>query len=107
MASTTEGRDPGDLQTYRISMAPVWADTYLELIARDRVPPWYQSPSVPLVGGFVLLIGLITVMLRKQMRDAVSRAEQAWRTEAAWRGAMEDSLVVACARATRGGGRCM
>ena len=32
-------------------------------------------------------------MLRQQMRS-VSRAEEAWRTEAAWRSAMEDSLAV-------------
>ena len=31
--------------------------------------------------------------LRRQVRD-VSRAERAWRTEAAWRSAMEDSLTV-------------
>jgi two-component system sensor histidine kinase DctS len=74
-------------------MEPIWADTYLELIARDRLVPWYHSLSMLLVGGFVLLIALTTAMLRKQMRD-VSRAELAWRTEAAWRGAMEDSLAV-------------
>ncbi len=93
MASTTEGRAPGDLQTYRISMSPIWNDTYLELIARDRVLPWYQSLSVLLVAGFVLLIALTSWMLRRQMLG-VSRAEAAWRTEAAWRRAMEDSLVV-------------
>jgi two-component system sensor histidine kinase DctS len=93
MASTTEGRDTTDLQTYRISMAPIWADTYLELIARGRLRPWYRSVSVLMVGGFVLLIVLATLMLRKQVLD-VSRAEAAWRTEAAWRRAMEDSLVV-------------
>ena len=45
------------------------------------------------MGGFLGLIGLASVMLRKQMRS-VGRAEEAWRTEAAWRTAMEDSLAV-------------
>ncbi|MES1162478.1 MAG: PAS domain S-box protein, partial [Rhizobacter sp.] len=39
------------------------------------------------------LLAAITWMLRRQVID-VSRAEAAWRTEAAWRSAMEDSLTV-------------
>jgi two-component system sensor histidine kinase DctS len=46
-----------------------------------------------MVAGFVALIAAITWMLRRQMHG-VSRAEAAWRTEAAWRQAMEDSLTV-------------
>jgi two-component system, LuxR family, sensor histidine kinase DctS len=45
------------------------------------------------MAGFVLLVGVASWMLRRQMR-AVARAEEAWRTEAAWRSAMEDSLAV-------------
>jgi two-component system sensor histidine kinase DctS len=93
IASTTEGRDPGDRQFHRISLEPTLSDAYLELIARDRVTPWYRSLPVAMVAGFVLLIGAITGLLRRQVHD-VSRAEAAWRTEAAWRGAMEDSLTV-------------
>ena len=92
-ASTTDGKALPDRQSYRISMAPTFADAYLELIARDRITPWYRSLPVAMVAGFVLLIALITWMLRRQVLG-VSRAEAAWRTEAAWRSAMEDSLTV-------------
>ena len=42
---------------------------------------------------FLLLIFVATWMLRRQMHS-VARAEAAWRTEVAWRSAMEDSMVV-------------
>ena len=99
MASTTEGRDAAAAsagrprQLHRISLEPTLADGYLELIARDRITPWYRSFPMAMVAGFVLLIAAITEMLRRQVQD-VSRAEVAWRTEAAWRSAMEDSLTV-------------
>ena len=96
IASTTEGRDLPSLpgrQTHRTSLEPSLADAYLELSARDRVTPWYRSFPMTMVAGFVVLIGAITWMLRRQVID-VSRAEHAWRTEAAWRSAMEDSLTV-------------
>ena len=92
-ASTTDGRELTDRQSWRISMAPTFADSYLELIARDRVVAWYSGFPIAMVAGFVLLIGAITWMLRRQVLG-VSRAEAAWRTEAAWRSAMEDSLTV-------------
>ncbi len=93
IASTTDNRDPGARQSHRISLEPTLNDAYLELIARDRITPWYRSLPVAMVAGFVALIAAITWMLRRQVRD-VSRAEAAWRTEAAWRSAMEDSLTV-------------
>ena len=97
MASTTEardlGRDAGRRQSHRISLEPTLTDGFLELIARDRVTPWYRSFPMAMVAGFVALIAAITWMLRRQVLD-VSRAEAAWRTEAAWRSAMEDSLTV-------------
>ncbi|MEP6875565.1 MAG: PAS domain S-box protein [Burkholderiales bacterium] len=97
MASTTEGRDPGRnagrRQSHRISLEPTLTDGFLELIARDRITPWYRSFPMAMVAGFVALIAAITWMLRRQVLD-VSRAEAAWRTEAAWRSAMEDSLTV-------------
>ena len=96
-ASTTEVRDAaaetGRRQSHRISLEPTLTDGYLELIARDRITPWYRSFPMAMVAGFVALIAAITWMLRRQVRD-VSRAEAAWRTEAAWRSAMEDSLTV-------------
>ena len=93
MASTTEGRDPGGREAHRISLEPTLTDGYLELIARDRITPWYRRLPVLMVAGFIALIALITWMLRRQVHD-VSHAEAAWRTEAAWRSAMEDSLTV-------------
>ncbi len=93
IASTTEGRDLDGRESHRISLEPALNDAYLELIARDRVQPWTHGLPAAMVAGFVVLIAAITWMLRRQVHD-VSRAEAAWRTEAAWRGAMEDSLKV-------------
>ena len=93
IASTVDGAVPPDRQMHRISLAPTLSDAWLELSARDRVAPWYRSFPMPMVAGFVLLIGVITWMLRRQVHD-VSRAEEAWRSEAAWRRAMEESLTV-------------
>jgi len=102
MASTTDGREASaggvgnagrPRQSHRISLEPTLNDGYLELIARDRITPWYRSFPMAMVAGFVVLIAAITWMLRRQVMD-VSRAEEAWRTEAAWRSAMEDSLTV-------------
>lgn len=93
MASTAEGSDLQGRQSHRISLEPTLTDAYLELIARDRIRPWYRGVPAAMVAGFVVLIAAITWMLRRQVHD-VSRAEAAWRTEAAWRSAMEDSLTV-------------
>ena len=93
LATTTDGREPGDRQFHRIRLAAPLDDAWLELIARDRVARWYHGLPMLMVAGFVLLIVVISWMLRRQVLD-VSRAEAAWRTEAAWRGAMEDSLTV-------------
>ena len=96
-ASTNEVSEsadgPGQRQSHRISLEPTLNDGYLELVARDRITPWYRGFPMAMVAGFVALIAAITWMLRRQVRD-VSRAEAAWRTEAAWRRAMEDSLTV-------------
>jgi two-component system sensor histidine kinase DctS len=93
IASTTEGRELRGRESHRISLEPTLTDAYLELIARDRVRPWFRSLPALMVAGFVVLIAAITWMLRRQVID-VSRAEAAWRTEAAWRSAMEESLTV-------------
>jgi two-component system sensor histidine kinase DctS len=93
MASTTDGFETRGHQMHRISLEPSLTDGYLELIARDRIVPWYRGVPAAMVAGFVALIAAITWMLRRQVLD-VSRAEEAWRTEAAWRSAMEDSLTV-------------
>ncbi len=93
IASTVEGRGLEDHQSYRISMSPTLDDTYLELVARDAIAPWHRTLPIALIAGFVVLIIVSTLMLRRQVRE-VSLAEAAWRTEAAWRSAMEESLTV-------------
>jgi two-component system sensor histidine kinase DctS len=92
IASTVDGPLPGNRQSYSLSLEAL-GDANLELIARDRIKPWYRSAPVALIASFGVLIGLSTLMLRRQVRD-VLRAEEAWRGEAAWRKAMEDSLNV-------------
>jgi two-component system sensor histidine kinase DctS len=92
IASTLEGPLPGDRESYSLSLEAL-GDANLELIARDRIKPWYRTAPVALIAGFGVLIVLSTVMLRRQVRE-VLRAEEAWRGEAAWRKAMEDSLNV-------------
>src|ERR1700712_2407594 len=60
IASTTEGRDLGGRESHRISLEPTLTDGYLELIARDRVLPWFRSLPALMVAGFVVLIAAIT-----------------------------------------------
>lgn len=79
--------------SHKVSVEPVMVDTYLELTVRDVRKPWWRTLPLLLMGAFLLLTGAATLMLRRQMRE-VARAEQAWRTEAAWRRAIEDSLTV-------------
>jgi two-component system sensor histidine kinase DctS len=92
IASTFEGALPEDHESYSLSLEAL-GDANLELIARDRIQPWWRTAPVALIAGFGVLILLSTLMLRRQMRE-VLRAEEAWRGEAAWRRAMEDSLNV-------------
>jgi two-component system, LuxR family, sensor histidine kinase DctS len=68
-------------------------DVYLELTQRDVAPPWYRALPMVLIVSALLLIGVASVLLRRQMRD-VSRAEHAWRSESVWRAAIEESIVV-------------
>lgn len=79
--------------SYRLSFDPPIRDGYLELTEHDPFVPWYRALPPVLMVGFLILISVATWMLRRQMQG-VSRAEVAWRTEAAWRSAMEDSVVV-------------
>ncbi|HEY0955621.1 MAG TPA: PAS domain S-box protein [Roseateles sp.] len=70
------------------------ADAALELTLREPVPDGVRPLALVLVAGFLPLIAVASWLLRRQMRH-VQRAEGAWRTEAAWRRAMEDSALVA------------
>jgi two-component system sensor histidine kinase DctS len=66
---------------------------YLELTSRELPRPLWRTLPIVLVAGFLTMMLVATVLLRRQVRQ-ISRAESAWRTEAAWRQAMEDSALV-------------
>ena len=65
----------------------------LELTLRDPPAVTTRTLALVLVAGFLPLIAGASYLLRRQVRQ-ISRAEAAWRTEAAWRRAMEDSALV-------------
>jgi two-component system sensor histidine kinase DctS len=93
IASSAEATSvPGQL-SHRVSMEPTLLDTYLDLTARDRQVPWWRTLPMVLIVVFLALISAATWLLRRQVRE-VTRAESLWRTEAAWRRAMEESLTV-------------
>jgi two-component system, LuxR family, sensor histidine kinase DctS len=69
-------------------------DAALELTLREPMPDGVRPLALVLVAGFLPLVAVASWLLRRQMRH-VQRAEGAWRTEAAWRRAMEDSALVA------------
>ena len=83
----------GERASYRVLVGGGMPGVYLELTQRTPLRAWWRSLPLGLLGGFLVLIFIATALLRRQVRQ-VSRAEAAWRTEAAWRGAMEDSLTV-------------
>jgi two-component system sensor histidine kinase DctS len=77
----------------RHSLEPAMPDTYLELALRESPRPWWLRLPIVLMGVFLLMIAAATALLRWQMNE-VLRTQDALRTEAAWRQAMEDSLTV-------------
>jgi two-component system sensor histidine kinase DctS len=93
IAGTVDGERTEDQLWYRKAMGSSLPGAWLELASRERIPVWWRTLPMALMGGFVLLIAGASWMLRRQMMG-VARAEEAWRTEAAWRSAMEDSLAV-------------
>jgi len=93
LAQTGNEEVPPGTQSYRLSMDPAMRETWLELNTRDRHVPWWTTLAAALMGVFIVLSGLASAMLRRQMRE-VRRAEGEARTEAAWRRAVEDSLTV-------------
>lgn len=93
IAATVEGPRDEAQAWYRVSLGSSLPGVWLELASRERIQPWWRTLPMALMLGFLGLIAGASFMLRKQMRS-VSRAEEAWRTEAAWRTAMEDSLAV-------------
>jgi two-component system sensor histidine kinase DctS len=80
-------------QSHRINIDSAMIDVYLELTTRDVRATWWRTWPIALMAVFLLSSAAATWMLRRQMRE-VARAEAAWRNEAAWRRAIEDSLTV-------------
>ena len=95
----------GRRDSYRVQVGRGMPGVFLELTQRQPTPTWWQALPTGLVAGFLALIGVATWLLRRQVRQ-VMRAESAWRTEVAWRGAMEDSALVAL-RARDANGRLL
>ncbi len=85
--------DATDRESYKVLVGGNMPGVYLELTLRERPQPFLRTLPMVLVGGFLLLMFVATALLRRQMQR-ISKAEAAWRTEAAWRQAMEDSALV-------------
>jgi two-component system, LuxR family, sensor histidine kinase DctS len=80
-------------QNYRVQVGAGTPGTWLWLTERVVPAPWWRGLPLSLIAGFLALVAVATALLRRQMHQ-VARAEAAWRTELAWRGAMEDSALV-------------
>jgi two-component system sensor histidine kinase DctS len=91
-ATTADSASRARGDSYRVSFGTS-PDTYLQLTQREAPLPWFRTLPLVLIGGFLLLIGVATALLRRQMRQ-VTNAEASWRSEAAWRSAMEESALV-------------
>ncbi|MBV8037202.1 ATP-binding protein [Roseateles sp.] len=84
---------PGPLRSSPLTQRAL-TDAALELTLRDPSVNGTRRLGWVLLAGFLPLIAVASLLIRRQML-AAQRAEDAWRTEAAWRRAMEDSAVVA------------
>lgn len=92
IVSTESSGRPALGETYETPFQAV-PDARLRLTQRVRQPHWFATLPVVLMVGFLALIAIATLLLRRQMRQ-VTRAEAAWRTEAAWRQSLEESALV-------------
>ena len=79
--------------TYRISFGDTLPDVYLELTQREALPQWLRPLPAITMAGFLVLIAIASLLLRRQVRNVAS-AEAQWRREVGWRSAMEDSALV-------------
>lgn len=82
-----------DHETYRLPIDEDIPGALLELSARERTPRLWTPVPLVLMAGFLALMAVATWLLRRQVQQ-VTRAEAAWRTEATWRSAMQDSALV-------------
>jgi two-component system sensor histidine kinase DctS len=80
-------------ESYMVAVGTNMPGAYLELTLREVAPPFWHTLPLVLMAGFLGLMLAATLLLRRQV-VRISRAETAWRTEAAWRQAMEDSALV-------------
>ncbi|MDM4767923.1 PAS domain-containing sensor histidine kinase [Pelomonas sp. SE-A7] len=104
IASTSESRNAvASGPSYRVSLTgplrtgplaeAALSDAALVLTLREAQPTALKPLALVLIAGFLPLSIVASWLLRRQMRQ-VMKAEAAWRTEAAWRQAMEDSALV-------------
>jgi two-component system sensor histidine kinase DctS len=80
-------------ESYRVLVGENMPGAYLELTSRETQPPLWRTLPLVLTAGFLGLMLVATVLLRRQMHQ-ISTAESAWRLQVAWRQAMEDSALV-------------
>jgi len=80
-------------ESYMVAVGGNMPGAFLELTLRDAPPPFWRTLPLVLMAGFLGLMLAATLLLRQQMARS-ARAEHAWRTEASWRQAMEDSALV-------------
>ena len=80
--------------SHRVQLDEVLApDVMLELTLRDATGASLRPLALVLIAGFLPLSAWASWLLRRQLRR-LQTAEAAWRTEAAWRAAIEDSALV-------------
>ncbi len=80
-------------ESYMVLVGSNMPGAFLALSLREVPPPFWRTLPLVLIAGFLGLMLAATLLLRRQVAR-ISRAENAWRTEAAWRQAMEDSALV-------------
>jgi two-component system sensor histidine kinase DctS len=88
LRTVTQGRE-----SYMVAVGGNMPGAFLELTLREAPLPFWRTLPLVLMAGFLGLMLVATLLLRRQV-GRISRAESAWRTEAAWRQAMEDSALV-------------
>jgi two-component system sensor histidine kinase DctS len=92
-------------ESYKVLVGGNMPGAFLELTSRELPRPLWRTLPIVLVSGFLSLMCIATLLLRRQVAR-ISHAESAWRTEAVWRQAMEDSALVGL-RARDGQGRIL
>ena len=80
-------------ESYMVAVGSNMPGAYVELTLREAPRPFLRTVPMVLIAGFLSLMLIATVLLRRQVKR-ITEAEGAWRTEAAWRQAMGDSALV-------------